>query len=103
VKNAIYGSSLTDAHWDYLYPMLPKPSKRGRPPTDRRRILDAILQVVKRGVRWRYLPTDFPPWKTVFRVFRKRTLNHQWEALNDALRILVRKTHDKRSQLRLLA
>jgi transposase len=98
VKNAIYDSSLTDAQWDYLYPMLPKPSKRGRPPTDRRRILDAILYVVKCGVPWRYLPTDFPPWKTVFHVFRKWTLNHQWAALNDALRILVRKAHDKRSQ-----
>ena len=78
--------------------MLPKPSKRGRPPTDRRRILDAILYVVKCGVPWCYLPTDFPPWKTVFHVFRKWTLNHLWAALNDALRILVRKTHDKRAQ-----
>jgi transposase len=47
VKNATYETSLTDAQWDYLYPMLPKLSKRGRPPTDRRRILDAILYVVK--------------------------------------------------------
>ena len=78
--------------------MLPKPSKRGRPPTDRRRILDAILSVVKCGVPWRYLPADFPPWKTVFHVFRQWTVNHLWAALNDALRILVRKTHDKRSQ-----
>jgi putative transposase len=98
VKNAIYDSSLTDAQWDYLHPMLPKRSKRGRPPTDRRRILDAIFYVVKCGVPWRYLPADFPPWKTVFHVFRQWTLNHLWAALNDALRILVRKTHDKRSQ-----
>jgi putative transposase len=98
VKNAIYDTSLTDAQWDYLLPMLPKPSKRGRPPTDRRRILDAIFYVVKCGVPWRYLPADFPPWKTVCHVSRKWALNHQWAALNDALRILVRKTHDKGSQ-----
>jgi putative transposase len=98
VKNAIYDTSLTDAQWDYLLPMLPKPSKRGRPPTDRRRILDAILYIVKCGVPWRYLPTDFPPWKTVYHVFRKWAVNHHWAALNDALRILVRKTHDKQTQ-----
>jgi transposase len=98
VKNAIYDTSLTDAQWDYLYPMLPKLSKRGRPPTDRRRVLDAILYVVKCGIPWRYLPADFPPWKTVYHIFRKWTLNHQWAALNDALRILVRKTNGKRSQ-----
>jgi transposase len=50
VKNAIYDTSLTDAQWAYLKPMLPKPAQRGRPPTDRRRILDAILYVVKCGL-----------------------------------------------------
>jgi transposase len=98
VKNALYDTSLTDAQWDYLSPLLPKPSKRGRPPTDRRRILDAILYVVKGGIPWRYLPSDFPPWKTVYHVFRKWTLNHQWAALNDALRILVRKSQGKRGR-----
>lgn len=78
--------------------MLPKPAKRGRPPTDRRRILDAVLYVVKCGLPWRYLPVDFPPWKTVYHVFRQWTLNHQWAALNDALRILVRMAHGKRSR-----
>ena len=68
MKNAIYETSLTDAQWAYLKPMLPKPAKRGRPPTDRRRILDAILYVVKCGCPWRYLPTDFPPWKTVYHI-----------------------------------
>jgi putative transposase len=98
VKNAIYETSLTDAQWAYLKPMLSKPAKRGRPPTDWRRILDAILYVVKCGCPWRYLPADFPPWKTVYHVFRQWMLNHQWAALNDALRTLVRRTHDKRSR-----
>lgn len=98
MKNAIFETNLTDAQWDYLKPMLPKPAQRGRPPTDRRRILDAVLYVVKCGLPWRYLPTNFPPWQTVYHVFRQWTLNHQWAALNDALRTLVRKTQGKRSQ-----
>lgn len=98
MKNALYETSLTDAQWAFLNPMLPKPAKRGRPPTDRRRILDAILYVVKCGLPWRYLPSDFPPWKTVYHVFRQWTLNHQWAALNDALRTFLRKTHGKRAQ-----
>jgi putative transposase len=78
--------------------MLTKPSQRGRPPTDRRRILNAILYVVKCGCPWRYLPVDFPPWQTVYHVFRQWTLHHEWAALNDALRTLVRRTHAKRSR-----
>jgi transposase len=33
---------------------------------DRRRIIDATLYVVKCGSPWRYLPTDFRHWKTVY-------------------------------------
>ena len=65
MKNAVYDSSQTDAQWAFLRPMLPKPKKRGRPPTDRRRIVEAILYVSKGGIQWRLLPADFPPWKTV--------------------------------------
>ena len=59
MKSANYDTNLTDAQWAYLQPPLPKPAKRGRPPTDRRRILDAILYLVKCGCPWRYLPADF--------------------------------------------
>jgi putative transposase len=98
VKNALYDTSLTDAQWEFLQPMLLKPSKRGRPPTDRRRILDAILYVVKNRIPWRAVPHDFPPWQTVSDVFRKWIRNHQWVALNEALRTLVRREHGKRAQ-----
>ena len=98
MKIATYDTNLTDAQWAYLKPMLPQPAKRGRPPKDRRRIMDAILYLVKCGCPWRYLPADFPNWKTVYHIFRQWVHNHQWAALNDALRLLVRKTHDKRGR-----
>jgi len=43
MKNAIFEIDLTDAQWDYLQPMLPKPKKHGRPATDRRIVINAIL------------------------------------------------------------
>jgi putative transposase len=98
MKIANYDTNLTDAQWAYLKPMLPIPAKRGRPPIDRRRILDAILYLVKCGCPWRYLPTDFPHWKTVYHVFRQWISHHHWAVLNDALRTLVRKTYGKRSR-----
>jgi putative transposase len=98
MKNAKYGSSLTDAQWEYVEPMLPKPAKRGRPPTDPRQVIDAIFYVVKGGIPWRYLPANFPPWQTVYGIFRRWKRDHLWAALNDTLRILVRKAAGKRSQ-----
>jgi putative transposase len=98
MKIATYDTNLTDAQWAYLQPMLPKPAKRGRPAKDRRRSIDTLLYLVKCGCPWRYLPADFPRWQTVYHVFRQWIYNHQWAVLNDALRVLVRRTHDKRSR-----
>jgi transposase len=98
MKIAKYDSSLTDAQWAFLKRLLPKPSQRGRPPTDRRVIIDAILYVIKGGIQWRLLPAHFPPWKTVYHVFRKWTLDHTWESLNARLRTCVRKAQNKRSR-----
>jgi putative transposase len=98
MKIAKYDTDLTDAQWTYLKPMLPKAAKRGRPPKDRRRILDAVLYLVKCGCPWRYLPADFPNWKTVYHVFRQWIANDHWTVIHDALRTLVRRTHGKRSR-----
>lgn len=78
--------------------MLPKARKRGRPPTDRRVILNAILYVLKGGIPWRLLPSSFPPWQTVYHVFRAWTLNHTWAALNDTLRICHRREEGRHQE-----
>jgi putative transposase len=98
MKIAFYETNLTDAQWALLQPLLPAPAKTGRPPTDRRRVIDAILYIVKGGIHWRLLPAGFPPWKTVHSIFRKWTRDHTWESLNDCLRALARKQKGKRSR-----
>ena len=98
IARSTYESDLTDAQWEYLQPMLPEPKKRGRPPTDRRRVINAILYVLKGGIPWRLLPANFPPWKTVYHVFRAWTLDHTWAALDEALRLCVRRLQGRHDQ-----
>src|ERR1044071_1753197 len=98
MKIAQYDTSLTDEQWALLEPMLPQPKKRGRPPTDRRRVIDAICYILKGRVPWRLLPSDFPPCKTVFHIFRRWMLDRTWPALNDRLRALARAQEEKRSR-----
>ncbi len=95
MKIANYQSSLTDAQWSLLQPMLPKRHKLGRPPIDRRQIIDAILYVIKGGIQWRLMPADFPAWKTVYHIFRQWARNHTWEAINARLRAQVRQEAGK--------
>jgi transposase len=44
------------------------------------------------------LPKGFPPWQTVYSIFRKWSLNHTWEAINARLRAFVREKEGKRSR-----
>jgi putative transposase len=96
MKIADFDTSLTDEQWAVIQPMLPSPAKTGRPPTDRRIVLDAIFYILKGGIQWRLLPEVFPPWKTVHHIFRAWTKNKMWEATNDRLRALVRESEGKK-------
>ena len=66
-KSVRYPSDLTGAEWALVEPHLPPPKKdrRGRPPVDRRAILDGILYVLTTGCQWSQLPKDLPPKSTV--------------------------------------
>jgi putative transposase len=55
-----------------------------------RAILDAVFYVLKSGCPWRWLPRDFPPWKTVYDWFRRWRIDGTWERLNAALRERLR-------------
>ena len=84
-------SSLTDAQWRLLEPLLPPPGntagRGGRPEKhDRRRVLDAIFYLVRGGIAWAALPAEFPPAKTVYGVFRRWTRAGVWVRVHDALR-----------------
>lgn len=66
-----YPTTLSDEQWALIEPLLPEPKsgpgQPGRPVVDRRRLLDAILYVVKSGCQWRMLPSDLGAWSTAYR------------------------------------
>src|SRR5918998_4937566 len=86
-----YPTDLSDDEWGYLRPYLPEPARRGRPRLHGlRAILDAVFYVLKSGCPWRWLPREFPPWKTVYDWFRRWRIDGTWERLNAELRELLR-------------
>ena len=61
-------------------------SKGGRPVEHgKREILNAIFYVLRTGCQWRYLPHDFPPWKTVYTYFRNWKQAGIFEEMNAVL------------------
>ena len=92
----MYPSDLTDKQWSRLDPMLNEPRGErhagGRPRKhEQRRVVDALLYVVKTGCQWRQLPSDFPPWKTVHEHFRVWRDSGVWERVGQTLREQGRK------------
>jgi transposase len=60
---------LTDDAWDCIEDVFPKQATTGRPPRDRRTIVDGIFWILRTGSPWRDLPEEFGPWQTVWRLF----------------------------------
>lgn len=91
---AVYPSSMSDAQWAAIEPVLPAPASqvgRGRPEAHARRvILDAVFYLVTEGCRWRALPKDFPPWQTVYGFFTRWRDDGTWARVHDTLRDQVR-------------
>ena len=63
-----------------------------------RRVVDAILYVVKTGCQWRQLPSDFPPWKSVHEDFRRWRRLGTWQRVVTSLREEARRNAGRSSQ-----
>jgi transposase len=70
---ARYGRLLTDAQWEKIRPLLPRPRSRrrgGRPRASDRKVLEGILWMLRSGARWQDLPEEFPSPATCWRRLR---------------------------------
>jgi len=97
----MYPTDLTDAQWEKLEPLLTaRPPQRhpgGRPRKhELRRIVDALLYVVKTGCPWRSLPRDFPPWRSVYEQFRRWRDDGTWVRVQSALREELRQARGRK-------
>jgi transposase len=71
--------------------MMPPVAKTGRPRQwPLREIMNAIFYVMRGGIGWRLLPSDFPPGSTVFRWFRRFRDECLFEKINHRLLMLDR-------------
>ncbi len=88
-------SSVSDAQWAVLESLLPPPGNQGgrggRPELHCRRVvLDAIFYVVRGGISWQQMPSNFPPAKTVYDIYRRWVAAGAWARIHDALRDRLR-------------
>ncbi len=91
-----YPTDLTDAQWQAIAPLVPKPKPGGRPATySRREIVNAILYQTRNGSVWRALPHDMPPYRIVFHYFRTWQQDGTWQRMHARLRTRLREQAGK--------
>lgn len=89
-------SDLTDAEWAVLEPFFPPASLVGRPRKwPIRRIVEAILYLLRGGLPWRMLPPGFPPVSTVQRWFYLWRDTGLWQTINHYLLMGWRETQGR--------
>jgi putative transposase len=85
-----YPTDLKYTEWLLIMDFFP-PNRLGRPRKwEMWQIVNAILYVVRTGCQWRMLPTNLPPWQTVYGYFRRWKKNGVWERINEELVRTVR-------------
>ncbi len=90
----IYPTDLTDEQWALIRPHIPPDKsgtrKGGRPPVDKRTIVNGLMYFARSGCQWRMLPREFGPWSTVHHYYRLWRRNGVLQTIHDALRRQVR-------------
>ena len=84
-----YATDITDAQWPLLSRLLPDGRWRqggpGRPPCDRRQVLNGIFYRAKTGCLWHLLPPTFGRWQTVYGYFNRWRQQGHWKQILEAL------------------
>lgn len=94
-RTPCYPTDMTDGEWAVLEPALPVmlcgTPLGGRPEKhSRRTMIDAMFYADDNGGKWRALPKDFPPWKTVHGMFARWAADGVWADIVDIVRPQVR-------------
>jgi transposase len=71
---------LSDNAWALLEPHLPH-GKPGKPRVDDRRVISGILHVLKVGCRWRDVPPEYGPAKTVYNRYHRWSQRRIWQRM----------------------
>jgi transposase len=71
---------LSDEAWAAIDPHLPR-GRPGKPQVNDRRVISAILHVLKTGCRWRDVPSEHGPPTTVYNRFDQWSQRGLWQRL----------------------
>lgn len=91
-----YASELTVEQYELFKSLVSPASTTGRPRrVNLMLVLQGILYVLVSGCAWRLLPSEYPPYSTVYYYFKKWRDDGSWKRIHDHLMQWVRVYEDR--------
>ena len=77
---------ITDKEWEMIKDVIAgKEGDSGRSGVDNRKFINAVLYVCKTGISWRDLPGSYGKWYSVWKRFRRWSINGTWNKINEKI------------------
>jgi putative transposase len=76
-----YSSDLTDVQWGMIKDHFDTGNDGKSRMHSQRILINAVFYLVKTGCQWRFLPKEYPPWKTVYSFYMRAKQCGIWEKM----------------------
>ncbi len=80
---------ISDEVWAVIGPLFPPDAVTGRPPVDRRTVVEATAWRYRTGAPWRDIPEHFGNWNTIYKNFDRWSKAGVWAKLLEHVQSLA--------------
>lgn len=80
---------ISDEVWAVIGPLFPAVRATGRPPVDRRAVVEATAWRYRTGAPWRDVPERFGNWNTIFKNFDRWAKTGVWAQVLERVQSLA--------------
>lgn len=87
-----YPSDLTDKQWKLIAKHFHTGNYGKSRKYAQRDMINAVFYITKTGCQWRFLPKEYPPWKSVYSFYKRAKDKEIWEKI---MKEMVRKSRLK--------
>jgi transposase len=80
-----YPSDVNDKQWSLIKDHFDTGNYGKSLKYSKRELTNAVFYVIKTGCQWRFLPKEYPPWKTVYSFYMRAKRSEIWEKIMKTL------------------